>query len=275
MRTFLAFAPTTWGLLIAGSLLFACRPAAAQTVIQDGTFQDDHWAITKVSDTSSSPSLSSALGAQQSSGGNPDFYRLVVHNWYGPGGVGFAHLFTPQEYRPGEQGGLTAVRYDFDMLILNAASSATVLYAPLLAQGGKFYVKLPGSTPTSTGAWLPQAYAGLTAGDFSATDGSGAPDFSAAGAPIRFGFYTGNGTAFSEQSITTSGIDNWKVTLTQSETGGAAVPEPSAFLLLLPTLGFLFVLHRRPKPQPQRVRIRRNTPEPMRAPEGGRHGVQG
>lgn len=259
MRIHPALSSIVWGLFVTLSLA-AAAPAGAQTVIQDGTFQDDNWSVTKVSDTSAIPSLSSVIGAQQEPGGNPGSYRLVVHNWHGPGGVGFAHLFSPQEYRPVDQGALTSVRYDFDMIILNAGSSATVLYAPLLTQGGKYFVKLPGATPTTTGAWLSQSFAGLAASDFSEVGGASTPDFSATGAPIRFGFYTGNGTAFSEQSITTSGIDNWKVTLTEADPRETpAVPEPSAFLLLLPTLAFLFVLRNRPKPQPQRVRVRSRT----------------
>lgn len=232
---------TVRGLLAFASLLAAAGPAAAQTVIQDGTFVDGNWSLTKVRDTSANPGATLGQGTQQSSGGNPGEYRKVTHDWVGPGAVGFAHLFTSQAYNPADQGALDAVKYDFDMLIIDPSTSGTVHYAPLLAQGGRFF-RASGVTPTTQGVWLAQSFAGLTAASFSATDGTGAPDFSAAGAPIQFGFYTANGTAGSGRSVTTSGIDNWKVTLTEAS---PAVPEPGAVLLFLPALGVVAFVRRR------------------------------
>lgn len=216
--------------LIASILLLAAVAAPASAAsYADGNFLDADWSASILAQSGPPASFAAARFA---SGGNPDAYRRLSHTYGGFGDITTGHLFAPAVYDPAAQGALAEVDVAFDLLLLNGGASGTVAYGALLEQAGTFY---RAGFVLSTAAWTSYSLEGLTAASFAKVSGAGAatPDFSAAGAPITFGYYAANGTGLASQTSTLSGIDNWEVTVT------AAIPEPETYALLLAGLGLL------------------------------------
>jgi len=190
-------------------LLLSCAgPSAADTTVSDGTLSDADWSVTKIADTTANPGLTAVTGAQVGSGGNPDAYRRVDHNWTGPGGVTFVHLKAGAVIDPAAVGGITSIDYAIDVNLFDGGSSGTVAYGLVLFQNGNYNLSIPQALPVNPFTWSHVAFTGLTNPSFS---GPGL-DLSAAGAPIQVGYYTSNGTGFTETAHTASGLDNFSVT---------------------------------------------------------------
>lgn len=203
----------------------------------DTNFNNADWNSTKIVDTTPG-NAASFTATQSTSGGNPGSFREVTHT-YNSGNITVAHLNNAALYNPATQGPLSSVDFGYDIIRINPSLSAPLVgYAGLVFQNGSFYTTPVDSFGTAT--WTHFSHAALFPSNFSLAAGGGpaTPDFSAGGAPIRFGYITLNGASAGSGSTTTdSGIDNWTVSaLSGASTNGGssttAVPEPATWLLV-------------------------------------------
>lgn len=219
------------GALIAAAvgLSAAALPAHAVT-FSDTSFANANWTAEILTYPHSDPSATFAAG-QVSTGGDPGAYRQTTHNYTGPSqSITVGHLGVGDIYDPAG-GAITRLDYAFDLAFFDfpgtgGVPSNAVGYGALIKQGGQYFTAP--SVVTVSSSWAHFAFS-VTAADFTlAGGGVGGPDFSAAGAPIQVGYFTGNGTCCTPTS-TTSGIDNLRIAVT-------SVPEPGAWALMI--LGF-------------------------------------
>ncbi len=169
---------------VVGAVVMACaRAACAGVVFQDGAMSNADWTIESVG-------VGSATGSQIATG-NPGTARTTTIT-VGPGaGNAFRamHKFGITQgttYDPVISGAITSIEFSIDGRAPVGTGPGQVL-ALAIKQGTAVYYAA--ATPTVLdGQW--HAYsAGVTLGDFVRADGmAGAPDFSATGSRIRFGF---------------------------------------------------------------------------------------
>lgn len=184
-------------------------------VYQDGTFVPADWTASAV--PGPAPAVPPHDETQEASGGNPDAYRRMTLQI--PAGAGAASVFHFSQtalYDPAAQGAINVVDYaencqDFDGDLVYTESSMA------LEQGGRRYVSNTDGTCSKSGWTSAPGRASLRAEDFRQFDGpacptgASCPDFSAGGAPLRFGCLR---TTFGGPGDGgTHGIDNWKVTV--------------------------------------------------------------
>ncbi len=206
MRLFAAIA-----LLLATT---AIGSVAVAVTFADANFNDPDWSLNVVASTGGTVAASQTV-----TGGNPGSYRLVTNQGTTPpaGSVFLAayHLNSSFVYDPSVMGPIDSIEWNIDYQ--NFSSGQSLLLG--IQQGGSFFAA--GSfvtTSSGTGSWFNHAPSAFTAGDF-----TGAPDFSAAGAPITFGFRTANSGQLGSFEV---GYDNISITVTP-------VPEPHGLALLL------------------------------------------
>lgn len=184
--------------------------AFADVTYSDGTFQNSNWGF----ETLTIGGGSSSANAGQSSGtGNPGFARRVSHvTVLGETLYTFNRFGTTvaTRYEPATQGAILSLDWSIDArwdsgsfagqgqaIMLGAKQGQTIFYADYDITG-------------SNGAWITNSGLGLTAASFAPLTGSAVLDFSAAGAPIRFGFVTGNGATGATYSNTVD-YDNFNL----------------------------------------------------------------
>jgi hypothetical protein len=198
-------------LLGAAAIAAAAAPAGAQigVAFRDGTFADADWAATVISDTSAGH-VGTFLAQQVGAGGNPGAYRYVRHN-YCQGAFIVGHLRAGAVYDPAVQGAATTISGSYDLTHINPPPGQGVGYGLLLRQGDTYYAVAAGDTVTGTG-WAAFVAAPTPASGFQRVTGLGPeqPNFSATGAPMQLGYYSGN-TSTSGCLQRESGIDNWAV----------------------------------------------------------------
>jgi len=225
LRHFLATLAT--GIALAGA-------AQAGTVgLSDGDFDPATWATTFAS------GVSGQTGAQVASGGNPGAYWEVETTTNTQ--TFMAHLGSALVYDPA-LGALDSIDISLQYLPLAARGDGHFI-APLLRQDGTLYRASGSVTGSTATTWQTYALTGLTPANFAVVsaagiNGAGAPDFSQAGAPITFGFLTGN----SGGDGITIAYDNYAVSL---HTDMAPIPLPAGIVLLGGGLALLPVLRRR------------------------------
>lgn len=220
MRVFIA--TTVIGVLT----LLAGQPCSATTIF-DGTFADSDWTHTMVFD--STPLGGTFTAVRADSGGNPKSYQAGSHTW-GRGTIYVAHIFTAAgAYNPAVQGAIAHIDFSHDFIVFDESFRA-VATALVIKQDGEYFVAppvpphftFPGDAPWTTGS------ASFTAANFGRLTAAGlapgAPNLSATGAPIEFGYVSANTTAL-QDTTTLWGIDNFSVT-------PVPVPEPPSFMLL-------------------------------------------
>lgn len=209
--------------LVLAAASFANVPAFAGTIVfSSGDFSD--WSI-----GAAFPNSYTAQNASvQATGGNSDSYLRVQtttndisHTAY------FNPLFT---FDPSP--GATITGLDLGVDVRTFAGSIHS-YAIAVQQGGQTYVS-GGTTPISYGSWTrvnfsafldPLYWYGVNATpphQNHRLDSIGGPDFGPGGAPITFGFYTGNVGGLG----ITVGYDNFSLTVTTSTT--VVEPPPPA-----------------------------------------------
>lgn len=191
--------------------------SAMGAMFTDQTFDPGDWSQLILSQTGPAPTFSTG---QSLAGGNPGAYRSISHVYGGFGSIITGHIFEDAAYNPGLDGALGSVTFAFDAKVFEAGQSGAVGFGALLRQSGSYY--MAGFSSVLPGGWTNQSYIDLSAANFALISGAGPalPDFSAAGAEIKFGFFASNGTGLSTRTSTSSGVDNWSVTTT-----AAAVPE--------------------------------------------------
>lgn len=209
--------------------LFVAAPVLANTTFSDGTFKDPDWTSYTMFDTTPG-SAAVATYSQMLTGGAPDEYRSVTHTWEitGPGvSIGFGNLRNGAGWNPSTQGAISSINYTFSAATFSAPYVNAIAYGIAIRQGGVWYTG-GGVGVLADGQW--HDFAGtLTQSSFVDATGTFNPDFSAGGAALEFGFYTGNGgSGISFIDTATGGVDNWSVEI---------VPAPGVATLLAGTLG--------------------------------------
>ncbi|MEM7147522.1 MAG: hypothetical protein AAF591_20570 [Verrucomicrobiota bacterium] len=197
-------------------VLFAATAGySAGVTFMDGTFANANWNLNVVS-----TSGGSITAGQVGAGGNPGSYRLVTNSGTIPpaGSVFLAayHLNPSFVYDPGAMGAIDTISWSIDYQNFSSGQALQLGFQ----QGGSFFATTSVfvTTGSGTGSWFPHAQGPLMEGDF-----GGAPDFSATGAPITFGFRTANSGQLGTFEV---GYDNISITVTP-------VPEPRGVLLVL------------------------------------------
>ncbi len=193
-------------------------PRSATTVFEDTEFADSDWQVTVIANDGSP----TQTAASAPSGGNPGAYRHMTHNTgQGPSSLFVYHFNRNAVYSPATLGAITGIDFREDRRVFgesfdpNAAVGATFA----LMQGDRIFIE----TTTATAAfsnlqWTTTELAaelrnfGQMAGP-PCPEGGRCPDFTAAGAPITFGYGRGQGALFGQSFFTTQGIDNWRVTV--------------------------------------------------------------
>ncbi|RME05987.1 MAG: hypothetical protein D6812_02265, partial [Deltaproteobacteria bacterium] len=196
----------------------------------DETFADSDWTAPLF--FFSDPDIAYS-NQQEGSGGNPGAYRefSAVRTTPSPTStfVRQAHLRNGAIFDPATEGAITSLSYTFDILSLPISGSGYVSFALglLLYQNGAYYIA-GGFGYTSTG-WRRIQQSFTSSISFYRIAGSGPdhPDFSASGAPIRFGFFSQVFFATGGIGTKVGGIDNWSVTMNFT----APVPEPGTWWL--------------------------------------------
>jgi hypothetical protein len=197
-------------------LLVSSRPALVYT---DGEFLNTNWQV----DAAVSPAVN---GPQYSvdratAGGNPNAYRAMVHTLTaGPSSLKVFHLALAATYDPASQGAIHAIDYTEDCLRLPESTPNYRAQSYLLVeQAGRRYLGAGSNCTSAVWSAMPQAPS-LNASALvlvqgpACTAGQSCPDFSAAGAPLRFGYIR---QAFLDDGVPAGtvvhGIDNWQVSV--------------------------------------------------------------
>ena len=192
----------------------------APVVYQDGDFSLTGWSDTLWA-LDPPASGSTYTVSRSDSGGNPGAYRRVQYQMVaGPSSITVAHAAVVATYNAASQGAIYAVDFGADCAY-SSPTPAETSAALMLEQAGRRFA----TTSTLCGAWLDYFALDMTFGSMGADafrqiDGpacatsEACPNFSATGAPIRFGLITGARVAPGERATSASqGIDNWKLTL--------------------------------------------------------------
>ncbi|MGQ0628040.1 MAG: hypothetical protein ACT4PL_08075 [Phycisphaerales bacterium] len=200
--------------------------ASAAVMVSDGTFADANWTCIPnpygigggTGSGAQTASGREGTGRLTSNSANPTF-----------SGSYNVHLFTTFVYDPASAGPLTELAFTIDSRFLNGLSA--IGFA--IEQGGTLWYT---GYELNTSSWATYTHVPAPADFFNLPFGAPAtlPDFSASGAPIRFGFYSANGTGGGAGYTNSSVFDNFAVSF---------VPAPSA--VALGGAGLLLALRRR------------------------------
>ena len=218
--------------LAVGFVAIFAPAAYAGKILLDDVFLNANWTGSIVLDTQPTTTDPTFSAAQAASGGVADSpYRRTEHA-YGPNnnstasaGLVVAHLGLPLHHDPGSEGAITSLDLSFSARAFEVGASGAIGYGALLFQDGSYYSA--GFVNVIANSWSPFLFSSLTASSFNLVSGVGPvnPDFSVAGAPITFGYFTSNGTSGRARTSTISGIDDYQLTLT-------TVPDQTATLTL-------------------------------------------
>lgn len=199
-------------------------------VIEDDAFFDfPFWIITAEARNGATFSVT-----HQTTGGNPDGFRLMSHRMPPVTGeelssVVVTHIFYAR-YDPHVEGEIRSLDYSEDGIILSfpfpEAFSTT---QPVIEQNGRLFRAtqfLRFVAENSSHDWETQSLNQLTAEDFVAVDGSfDHPDFRVSGSVMRFGFTRSNGRSSTlpdvpddQDLVIDQGVDNWRVVLYRDDT---------------------------------------------------------
>jgi hypothetical protein len=200
---------------------FSSAQAMANLVIYDGTFLDSNWTMIV---RPYGPNGGTGSGSQVLVGGagdNGPARETTNHAGANLSGSYNASIYTAFTYNPAVGGPLTDLSISFDSRYVTGLSAIgiAVEQAGLVWMSGGAINTPNWQTYTFTpgpGSWFLINPSGGVAGP--------GPDFSAAGAPMRFGYYTGNGTGAGSFPYAHTGLtDNFTVRF---------VPAPGALALL-------------------------------------------
>ena len=198
---------------LSGILFLACSVLSRADTLKfsDTAFLNTEWNTTKLLDGSFS-------AFQVGTGGNPGQFRQTDQSMNPGESIILVHTRAAAVYDPSASGALGMVNGSFNVkFVAGSTGTSQVAYRLALEQGDSLYMSSDyvvalGPGNGLPGEWQNFSLSGLTASNFSRISGSGTLDFSASGAPITFGYMTTN-TANVTSVSTSSGIDNWSVTL--------------------------------------------------------------
>ena len=145
-------------------------------------------------------------------GGNLGGYRQMTHTEPSPSNIGVLHSFTGSTYDPATQGAIRHLHYAEDRIQINPPFNGAAIGTNFTAQqaGTTHFVVIGANGAFASQVWERIGLRRLLTSDFILT--APALDFTAAGAPITFGYQRGNTNNPGGVTITTThGIDNWTV----------------------------------------------------------------
>ncbi len=231
--------------------------AGAQNVsYSQGDFVLTDWSL---SIQGQSPGMNS-LFTVNAGGGNPgSMLRANVHVPTLAGGGGQAaftatNINTTFTYNPATNGAITALTFGFDLkTFAGFANGAGGFYRPAIRQNGVTY-GVTGSdlaAPVVNAGWSRVSFSFLPTDNWSDPTGTSAPDFSATGGVIDFGyrFFAGGvcnaavGRTCTSVDILTL-LDNYDVSITAAPPT-TTVPEPSTYALMAAGLAGVLIAKRR------------------------------
>lgn len=224
-----------------GALGVSSAPAATLTVAD---MDAADWTRTVLTDTGNA---SLATRVETRPGDPTDTFWLTEWALPAPTQPGtssdsFAHVFQPFAWDPGVDGAVD--RFDFSLegvrLASTLASGIAGFVRPVVEQAGSLFIVLGSALSLES----PLQFTTLT-WQFEDTDawtrvgGGAAPDFSATGGALRFGYRwelatTCTGAAGCRGASTSASIDNFQATVTRQQVGPpSSVPEPGMVWLLV------------------------------------------
>ena len=220
---------------VVAAVVAAGAPVACGATITDGDFSN--WGLSTIHvQAGGTVSIERLPG-----GGNPDACLQITDDAqsYHVYGVAIKDDFT---WNPAVDGGFATVR----MRLQSKPLAGNTGFMLVLQQGGKYYGQLGAGLENHSTDWasFETAYlSGSQLGEWGALqwtgqpcDASSNPNFSPAGAPIKFGFVASN----SFSGYATELFDNWEIEIN--------VPEPGA-LALLGMGGVVLARYRRSGPR--------------------------
>lgn len=250
---------------ILAAILFSLAPLALSgSTFTDGVFNNADW----IAEWHITPaSFISFTAGQVASGGNPGQMRETTY-YFGdlladpivfiPDGTHTAiarHINTAFVYDPSVGGAIAQIAFSLDTIATTPLNGTGLSSLPLIEQNGKYYtattaLQEAGLNFLSPASWTARSFTGAL-NDWDLTPGVGLPDFSATGAPIRFGYFTTvtviceavarGGTVCVPERVADA-IDNFSVTVTPE---ASQIPEPATFVLTGTALVGLLALRRR------------------------------
>lgn len=186
-------------------------------VFGDGEFQPADWLILPV--TPPAPAQPpTVLTERVDSGGSPGAFRRMSFVLGSNAGVAnVIYLSTAAAYDPATQGAVKVIDHAEDCGSTPPSDLVGVESSLVIEQAGRHYIAVP-RADCGAAAWIVGAGRGsLTATDFERFDGpacnagEACPDFSASGAPMRFGYRR---IAFATPGASVVHvIDNWRATV--------------------------------------------------------------
>jgi hypothetical protein len=188
--------------------------------IADADFDPARWTVDALAEPAvGGPTLESG---QALDGGHPGAWlRFVGHMTAGPSRLRGLHLHTATAYDPAAQGEVRRLVVQADCRLVRGFDIPQVIVwvAPLVEQDGRRYVAAGQRQQCNMTAWWPLSrWPWLTVDAFTQIDGPACgagercPDFSAAGAPLRFGVVSEGALAVGAPAQDTEhGVDNWAV----------------------------------------------------------------
>jgi hypothetical protein len=195
-------------------------------VFEDGEFLDSDWAATAVADPPLQGSTASASRVE--AGGNPGAFRSLTHQLPADAVPRSVRLFNTAllaTYDPATQGAIYVIEFLEDCTNVAGTANLISFTLPMFEQAGRRYTASDdfGSGCPSPG-WYGRRFSSSYRADYflladgpACGAGESCPNFSAGGAPIRFGFVSAgklnDGTPSGSYPSRTGGIDNWKVTV--------------------------------------------------------------
>jgi hypothetical protein len=220
------------GSLLLLGLAWAGAHRALALTIADDTFLDASWSTSELIDTAGTAAFSTSQQHSIPVGGQS---------------IGLGQIFTASSYDLVRGGAIESIDFSLDLRFIGGSlGTSQVGYQLLLVQAGSFYNALGTAGAVALGPgnglpgpWSSHSFSALTATSFTNLQSSGPvhPDFSTLGSPLQFGYLTQN-TSIDTAIATTSGIDNWSVTI------HSRVPEPPAVALVAAALLILVLAGR-------------------------------
>jgi hypothetical protein len=194
-------------------------PEPEPVVFIDTEFEDGAWSVVGIRVEPDLPV--GATWRQVVDAGNGNKHREMNDLVSIPGIVSLSvlHVNTAVVYAPASQGAVSSLHYSEDRSVLGGTAGAVVHAQALLEQNGRIFLASLGDSSTFSHPEWRNASATLRAIDFQQLSGPACghgqdcPDFSSAGARMRFGYVRSLHPAFGSLLVVRHGIDNWQVTV--------------------------------------------------------------
>ncbi len=153
-------------------------------------------------------------------GGNPDAYRFMTHDLPPLSSLSVFHRYEAGSYDPSTQGAIGGISVSFDDIELQPPFVGAAVGQLLVVWQGDAYFYAKQDLTYTTTDWRTRRLFCLKPADF-APYGDELPDFSAAGAPMRFGVIRSNTNNSTTTSYTTQhGLDNFRVAVHGADNPG-------------------------------------------------------